>query len=243
MATTKKTPATKKATKTPAVKKTVAKVVQEAKTEKTVGAHIPVYAMTGEKTGTMIAPASIFGGVINMQLIAQAIRVYLANQREGSAATKTRGMVEGSTRKIYKQKGTGRARHGAIRAPIFVGGGVVFGPHPRDYSLHMPQSMKNVALKSALSLKLKEEALIALTGTATVEPKTKVVATLFSKIGAKRSVLLIVDDMKGNLMRAARNIDNVFVTPAQNVTAYQVATSQKIILTKEAVQLIEKRVA
>ncbi|MFH0750081.1 MAG: 50S ribosomal protein L4 [Candidatus Gottesmanbacteria bacterium] len=230
MATAKKTIVKKKIT---AIKKPVAKD----------SAHIPVYAITGEKTGTMTAPVSIFNGKINMQLIAQAVRVYLANQREGSAATKTRGQVEGSTRKIYKQKGTGRARHGGIRAPIFVGGGIVFGPHPRSYYLHLPQSMKNAALKSALSLKLKENAIFALSDVETMKPKTKIVASCFDKIGAKRSILLIVSDMKGNLMRAARNIENVYVEPAQNVTAYHVAMSQKIIITKEAMKQMEKRLA
>lgn len=244
MATIKKTTSTKKTAtpkKAPVVKKVAVKAVETVKTEKTVGTHIPVFAMTGEKEGTMMAPSSVFDGTINMQLIAQAVRVYLANQRQGSAATKTRGMVEGSTRKIYKQKGTGRARHGAIRAPIFVGGGIVFGPHPRDYSLRLSQSMKNAALKSALSLKLKEEALVALTGVDDMKPKTKVVAEAFTKIGATKSILLIVDDMKGKLMRAARNIKNVYITPAQTVTAYHVSISQKIIVTKEAMKQLEKR--
>ena len=92
----------------------------------------PIWSVKGEKTGRISVPKDVFGAPYNIQLVSQAIRVFRINQQEGSAGTKTRGMVEGSTRKIYRQKGTGRARHGGIRAPIFVGGGIVFGPQPKD---------------------------------------------------------------------------------------------------------------
>jgi len=230
-----------KAKKTTATEKPVVKVAATKKTEEKISAHIPVYGVSGEKTGAMTAPASIFDGKVNMQLIALAIRVYLANQREGSASTKTRGLVEGSTRKIYKQKGTGRARHGGIRAPIFVGGGVVFGPQPRDYTLHFPQSMRLSALKSAFSMKLKEEAIIVLGDTAEMKPKTKTMSECFTKIGATRKVLVIVDDMHGALTRSVRNIAGVTVQPAQNVTTYEVAMNKKIVCTKEAMKQLEKR--
>jgi len=234
MATVKKSTIAKK----PAAPKKAA--VTETKTDKQ---SLPVFDVTGAKSGTVAAPAVLFGGVVNMQLIALAVRVYLANQREGSAATKTRGKVEGSTRKIYKQKGTGRARHGAIRAPIFVGGGIVFGPQPRDYTLHFPQSMKNAAIKSALALKLKEEKIVVIEDGKMTKPSTKTIAAAFEKIGATRSVLFVVDDMHTDLVKSARNICCLTVEPAKNVTTYEVFTSHRVIMTKEALKQLEKRLA
>lgn len=238
MATVKKTTSVKKVA---TVKKAAATAV-ETKKPVAKGA-LPVYTVTGEKAADMTAPASLFGGVVNMQLIALAVRVFLANQREGSAATKTRGNVEGSTRKLYKQKGTGRARHGSIRAPIFVGGGIVFGPQPRDYSLHFPQSMKSAAIKSALALKLKEEKLVVMEDGKMSKPATKTVAKAFEKIGAIRSVLLVVDDVHTDLVKSARNICCVTVEPAKNVTTYEVFTSHRVIITKEALKQLEARLA
>ncbi|MFZ2025371.1 MAG: 50S ribosomal protein L4 [Microgenomates group bacterium] len=223
-----------------AAKETASNAATEAKTDKQ---SLVVYDVTGTKSGIVAAPAALFGGDVNMQLIAQAVRVYLANQREGSASTKTRGKVEGSTRKIYKQKGTGRARHGSIRAPIFVGGGIVFGPQPRDYSLHFPGSMKNAAIKSALALKLKEEKIVVMEDAKMTKPATKTVAAAFTKIGATRSVLLVVDDMHTNLVKSARNICCVTVEPAKNVTTYEVFTSHRVVITKEALKQLESRLA
>ena len=243
MATVKKPTIAKTsaAPKKSAVKKTV-EAVKETAAPKTKGA-LPVYTVTGEKAADMTAPASLFGGAVNMQLIALAVRVYLANQREGSAATKTRGKVEGSTRKIYKQKGTGRARHGSIRAPIFVGGGIVFGPQPRDYSLHFPQSMKIAAIKSALALKLTEGKIVVIEDSKMTKPSTKTMAAAFEKIGATRSVLFVVDDMHTDLVKSARNICSVTVEPAKNVTTYEVFTSHRVIITKEALKQLEARLA
>ena len=238
MATVKKTTRVKKTT---TAKKAVATPV-ETKKPVAKGA-LAVYTVSGEKTADMAAPASLFGGAVNMQLIALAVRVFLANQREGSAATKTRGKVEGSTRKIYKQKGTGRARHGSIRAPIFVGGGIVFGPQPRDYSLHFPQSMKIAAIKSALALKLTEEKIVVIEDGKMTKPSTKTMAIAFEKIGATRSVLFVVDDMHTDLVKSARNIYGVTVEPAKNVTTYEVFTSHRVIITKEALKQLEARLA
>src|SRR5581483_3879222 len=115
-----------------------------------------VYDLKGKAIGRVTLPSEVFGVEENPHLLAQAVRVYLANQRQGTVSTKTRGEVQGSTRKIYRQKGTGRARHGGIRAPIFVHGGIVFGPKPREFSLSMPQKMRRLALFTALSGKVKD---------------------------------------------------------------------------------------
>src|SRR3990170_6251019 len=140
---------------------------------KTVSLNVPVVGVDGKTKSKIQLPKELFGAKVNKALLAQAVRVYLANQRTGNAATKTRGEVEGSTRKIYRQKGTGRARHGAIRAPIFVGGGIVFGPRPHDFHLDFPKKMKRRALGSALTSKLGSGDVIVVSGLSDLEPKTK----------------------------------------------------------------------
>src|SRR6185437_7247197 len=137
-----------------AVKAEVAVSVSQKEKSKVAPVSVDVVGIDGKVTGKIALPGEIFGEKLNKALLAQAVRVYLANQRQGNASTKTRGEVDGSTRKIYRQKGTGRARHGSVRAPIFVHGGIAHGPKPRDFSLTMPQKMKQKALFSALSTKL-----------------------------------------------------------------------------------------
>src|SRR3989344_6029979 len=129
------------------------RVSSASKTTKKGSLFAPVYDLKGAKSGTLALPKEVFGTKVNNSLMAQAVRVYLANQRQGNATTKTRGEVQGSSKKIYRQKGTGRARHGSLRAPIFVKGGIVFGPKPRDFSLDLPKKMKRKALFSSLSAK------------------------------------------------------------------------------------------
>ena len=238
MATTKKPTSVKK---TPQAKKPVVKIVEPKKETNTTKGMVTVFSLTGEKTGEITLP-SIFTGSVNTQLIAQARRVYLANQREGSAATKTRSFVEGSTRKIYKQKGTGRARQGSIRANIFVGGGIVFGPQPRDFSLTLSKSMRQEALKSAFVMKANEQGLSILDGTMK-EPKTKTVSACLTKMGITRRVVLVTDDMHGALAKSARNITTVTVRSAVTVTTYDVVIGSHVIFTKEALKQVEQRLA
>ena len=200
-----------------------------------------VYGITGEKKGTLSLPKNIFGARVNDRLIAQAVRVHLANQRVGCASTKTRGEVEGSTRKIYKQKGTCRARHGGIRAPIFVGGGIVFGPKPRDYSLKFPRAMKKASLTSVLSQKQKEAHIAVIEGTEKIEPKTKQAAALFHTIGISKNILIAIHDMKSPFVRASRNLNRTDMVPVGQMTTYDIVTHDFVFFTKEAVAVIEKR--
>lgn len=192
--------------------------------------NAPVMGIDGKRKGRITLPKELFGAKVNKALLAQAVRVYLANQRAGTASTKTRGQVEGSTRKIYRQKGTGRARHGAIRSPIFVGGGIVFGPKPRDFSLKMPQKMRRAALASALTSKLTD--VIIVDGLGEIE-KTKVMARTLTAVGATGKTLLVTSK-GGN--RAARNIAQVDVTPANMLNAYGVLSHQKLVFTKDAIK-------
>ena len=131
--------------------------VKKVAVKKTSGLTVPVYDIKGKEKGTLILPKEAFAVSVKPQLLAQAVRVYQFNRRQGTASTKTRGEVTGSTRKIYRQKGTGRARHGDIKAPIFVGGGIVGGPKPKDYSLGINKKQKTKAFFGALTLKLKEK--------------------------------------------------------------------------------------
>src|SRR5258708_4404168 len=164
---------------------------------------VSVYDTAGKEVETMSLPEEIFGAKINKVLMAQAVRVYLANQRQGNASTKTRGEVAGSTRKIYKQKGTGRARHGGIRAPIFVKGGIAHGPKPQDHSLAMPKKMKRVALFSALTAKLADGQIKVISGLETLEPKTKVMMQTLNNFGLaekKANILLVMPDNNEKVM-------------------------------------------
>lgn len=197
------------------------------------GLSVPVLGTVGKPTGKITLPKELFAAKVNEPLMAQAVRVYLANQRQGSAATKTRGMVEGSTRKIYRQKGTGRARHGSIRAPIFIGGGIVFGPKPRDYRLDLPEKMKRAALASALTRALQEGKMIVVSGLGGVA-KTKIMVKTLGDVGATGSTLLIISKDARGVIRAARNIATVDILPVQNLHAYGVLSHQKLVFMKEA---------
>ncbi len=146
------------------------------------------------------------------------------------------------SRKIYKQKGTGRARHGNIRAPIFVGGGIVFGPRIRDYSKNLPQSMRSLALASALSYQQKEGRIVVVEKTNDCEPKTSIIAKGLVKMGVLKPVLVIVHDTHGPFVKAIRNIEKVTFVPASQVTTYDVVTHKTICLTKESVEIVLKRI-
>lgn len=204
------------------------------KIKKSTGLSIPVMGTDGKESGIMTLSSELFGVDVNTALLAQAVRVYLANQREGGARSKTRGMVEGSTRKIYRQKGTGKARHGSIRAPIFVGGGVVFGPVSRDYHLKMTKQMKRGALVSALSSRKAD--IIVVDGLEAMGAKTKVIVEALKLVGATEKMLLVVAQGSTDLIRAARNIKGVDIIGAKDLHPYAVITHKKIVFTKKSME-------
>src|SRR5258706_1515264 len=203
---------------------------------------IDVYDTAGKVAESITLSAELFGGKINKQLIAQAVRVYLANQRMGTASTKTRGEVDGSTRKIYRQEGTGRARHGAIRAPLFVKGGIAHGPKPKDYSLGFPQNMRRAALISSLTSKLKDNEIKIIKGLGKIEPKTKIAASILSKlsIAPSEKTLIVMPDAVQNVTRAARNIEGVTLRPATLLNTYEVLVHKNIVVMLEAIEVLEK---
>ncbi|MGH7246030.1 MAG: 50S ribosomal protein L4, partial [Candidatus Levyibacteriota bacterium] len=190
----KATVAKKAVVKKVAVKKATAKVLSKAAVKTYVaqsGLKVDVFDAKGKVVSSMTLPKELFDMPINKTLMAQAVRVFLGNQRQGTVSTKTRGEVAGSTRKIYRQKGTGRARHGGIRAPIFVKGGIAHGPKPKDYTFSLPVKMRRKALFSALSAKVKEGGIRVVSGLSKIEPKTKPVAELLTAIAAEKVLLVM----------------------------------------------------
>jgi len=241
---TKVTKTEEKKTAKPVVEETVKAEVVAAKpakkTEKKDSSlTIDVFDIEGKVTGKISLPVEIFGEAVNKTLLAQAVRVYLANKRQGNASTKTRGEVEGSTRKIYRQKGTGKARHGSIRAPIFVHGGIVFGPKPRDFSLDLPKKMRRKALFSALSAKVADGEIKVLGGLEGIEAKTKQFVSVMTKLGfaeKKRKLLLVTAKNPENIKRAAKNVVGVNLTGATRLNAYDVLKNKHLLLTKDAIE-------
>lgn len=211
-----------------------------AKKLKTPGFSIPVYSLAGRASGTMSLPKEIFGVKVNEKLLAQAVRVYMTNQKTLTASTKTRAQVQGSTAKIYRQKGTGRARHGAIRAPIFVGGGIVFGPKPRKVKLDLPKKMKKAALISAFSSKMGDKGIVGVSGIDKASGKTKEMAKLLNKISIGKSTLIVTSEKVDNVVRGIRNIPGVDVMPANLINAYEVLKHDMLLITKEAVERLKK---
>lgn len=218
-------------------------VTRPAQQEK-VSLSASVYNLKGKVVEKIALPKEIFGVDVNDHLMAQAVRVYLQNQRLGTSSTKTRGEVSGSTRKIYRQKGTGRARHGARYAPIFVGGGIAFGPKPRDHSLRLPSKMRKVAVISALSSKLKDGEIRVISGLEKMEPKTKIMNAAIKGLDFERKKILLVTPGTSTelpaLYKAARNIEGVKILPAQMLNTYEVLDNVAIFLMKTSIEVLRK---
>jgi large subunit ribosomal protein L4 len=211
------------------------------KTKAAVVLTIDVYGLDGKVAGKVTLPEEIFGEKVNKTLLAQAVRVYLANKRQGNASTKTRGEVDGSTRKIYRQKGTGRARHGSVRAPIFVKGGIVFGPKPRDFGLELPKKMRRKALYSALSAKLRDGEVKILSGLESMEPKTKQFVAAMKNLGlAEKKLLLVMADDLASVKRAASNVQGVSSTAVKRLNAYDVLNNRQVVVMKDAIDEMKK---
>lgn len=214
---------------------------------------VSVYSLTGRTVGTLNLPIKVFGQKVNKKLLAQAVRVYLANQKTHWSSTKTRSEVKGSTRKIWKQKGTGRARHGGIRAPIFVGGGIALGPKPRKVILDLPKKMRKKALIHALSQKVKDNEVFGISGLDKATGKTKEMAQLLKQLNSKvnppaggqkakpASTLIITDKIFENASRALKNIPSVNILPADQLNILEVLKHHSLILTKDATARLETR--
>ena len=194
----------------------------------------------GSVTGTITLPASVFDATVNVSVMHQALLRQLANARQGTHDTLTRGEVSGGGRKPYRQKGTGRARQGSIRAPQWEGGGVVFGPHPRSHRLAMPRKQRRLALRSALTTKAAAGQVVVLSEFALDEPRTRAVADLMRAIEARRRVLLVLGSHSEVLEKSARNLPEVRVVLAGNLSVRDLLTAETVLMTRDAIEHVEE---
>jgi large subunit ribosomal protein L4 len=204
------------------------------------------YSAGGAKKKAVVLPEAIFDGRVNEDALHRAVVTYLANRRQGTASTKTRSYVSGGNQKPWRQKGTGRARQGSTRAPHWRHGGIVFGPHPRDYRLSIPKKVRQLAKKSALNARAREEALLVIDALAYETPKTKPLAELLHKLGLKdRKVLLLVADTPAaqNIYLSGRNIADVRVQRFADATAYDVLWSDTVVVEAPALAGVETEAA
>ncbi len=194
------------------------------------------YAADGTARSERVTlPPSIYDGTINVPVMHQAVKAYLANQRQGTASTKTRGLVTGGNQKPWKQKGTGRARQGSTRAPQWPGGGTVFGPTPRDYTQRLNRKVKALARKSAFNARAREGDLIVVESLAMETPKTKDFIALLGRLGvADRKVLVLTDGVREATYRSARNVGNVLVMPYADASTYHVLWSDVVVVEQAA---------
>jgi len=203
---------------------------------------LPIYNTEGKEVDSLKLDMAVFNGRINTDAIYQVINSYRANQRKGLASTKTRGEVSGGGRKPWRQKGTGRARVGSIRSPLWRHGGVVFGPHPRDFSYSVPDKLKSLALKSALNAKVKEKGIIVLDSLFIPKPKTKEAIRVLSNLKIeprkKQKVLLLMDSKNDGLVRGFRNINFLNINLATNTNTYEILTHQKLVITRDGLNQI-----
>lgn len=201
--------------------------------------EVSVLNKDGQEVNQIELPADIFEAKINRGLMHQALVRQLANARLGTHNTKTRSEVRFSTRKIYRQKGTGRARHGSRRAPIFVGGGIAHGPKPRDYTKKMPRQMRRAALRSALSAKAKAGDILVIDEVTMERPKTKDMVALMRQLAGDRSVLLLMADRDENVELSARNIPDVKTLRAMYLNIRDLLGFEKIVMPLAALEIID----
>lgn len=202
--------------------------------------ELDIQDIEGNKTGKIILLNEVFDVKVKPSVLHAAVMNYLASQRKGTASTKTRNEVRGGGRKPWRQKGTGRARAGSIRSPIWVGGGITFGPKPRDYGYSISKKVKKLAIKGALSSKIKNGEIIVLDEFKLAQPKTKELATILNKFKVRKPLLLIDGD--GNIVRrAASNLPNVDVSSSLQVNTYAILNCDKIIVEKGALIKLQER--
>ena len=202
-------------------------------------ANVSVYNMEGNVVGTIELNDAVFGAEVKENLVHQAVVQQLANKRQGTQKAKTRSEVSGGGRKPWKQKGTGHARQGSTRAPQWTGGGVVFAPVPRDYTIKLNKKEKRAALKSALTSKVQEEKLIVLDELKFGEIKTKNMQNVLNNLKVEKA-LVVLSDNDQNVVMSAKNMPNVQTASAGTINVYDVLKYTTLILTKDAVASIEE---
>ncbi len=201
---------------------------------------VAVYNKEGATVGEITLSDAVFGAEVNPGLLHEVVQMYLANQRQGTSHTKTRAEVRGGGRKPWRQKGTGRARHGSIRSPLWRKGGVVFGPRTREFGWTMPKKMRRAALRQALSAKVKNGELIVVDSFELEAPKTREVAALLKNLNVEGKAFIVTAEEDTNIYKSARNIPGVRANAARNLNAYEVLAASKLVLTQDAVAKVEE---
>ncbi len=205
--------------------------------------EVKVFNMAGKEIESMQLDENVFGVEINEGLVHQAVVMQLASQRLGTHATKTRGLVRGGGRKPWRQKGTGRARSGSTRSPIWVGGGTVFGPQPRSYSFSMPRKQRRLAIKCALTDKVNSNDFIVVDNIEFAAPKTKDVVKMLNDFSIDNKALIITADFAENVEKSSRNIPGVKAINSNGLNVYDILNHNKLFITKDAITRIEEVLA
>lgn len=201
---------------------------------------VSLYNMDGQQVGEIELSENVFGIEINKHVLHQVVVNYLANQRQGTQSTKTRAEVSGGGRKPWRQKGTGRARQGSIRAPQWIKGGIALGPKPRTYRFALPKKVKRLAMKSALSSKVVSNEILVLDKLELNEIKTKKMVEVLSKLNVNDKALIVLPEKDNNVEKSARNIPNVKLAKVNTLNVYDILNCNKFIITKDAVSKVEE---
>lgn len=203
---------------------------------------LPILNSEGKNSGTIDLPKEIFGQHINQDVIHQAVIMYQASERQGNASTKTRKEISGGGIKPWRQKGTGRARHGSIRSPLWKKGGIVFGPHPRDFSYSIPQKVRQGALRETLNVKYQGKDIVCVDDLKNSFEKTKEFAAILKNLSLRGKVLAILDGCDPSIQRVSRNIPLFRLMRSQDVNAYDILRYKKILVTKTAFNNLLERI-
>jgi large subunit ribosomal protein L4 len=206
-------------------------------------ATLPIHSVSGTQAGEMELPASIFGEGANAAVLHQVVTAELAAKRQGTASTKTRSEVAGSTRKLWRQKGTGRSRVGDRTPPGRVGGGLVTGPRPRDYRQRMGKSLKGAGLRAALEAQAAAGSVMLVEPFELTEAKTRALVTVMTALGGARGALLVLGQPSEIIVRCGRNLPDFRVVDAARVNAYDVISARKVVIVTDALPQLEARVS
>ena len=203
-------------------------------------ANVKVFNMQGAQVGEIALSDEVFGAEVHVSAMHTVVRAYLNAQRQGTQSAKTRTEVRGGGRKIYRQKGTGNARHHGRRAPQFTHGGVVFAPKPRDYRISVPRKVRRLAMRSALTCKVNDAEMIVIDNLALTEAKTKNIAAMLKALNAEKKALIVTKDVDEMIVRASSNIPNVKTTFVGSLNVHDILNCDKFIISQEAVKLVEE---
>ena len=203
-------------------------------------ANVKVYNMLGAEVGEIALSDEVFASEIHTSAMHTVVRAYLNAQRQGTQCAKTRTEVRGGGKKIYRQKGTGNARHHGRRAPQFTHGGVVFAPKPRDYRISVPRKVRRLAMRSALTCKVQDASIVVIDNLAIEEAKTKNIVKMLKAVGADKKALIVTKDVDQMIVRASNNIPGVKTTFVGSLNVHDILDCDQMIISQEAVKLVEE---